>query len=169
MVKIGLFLYSRLTTHQFRKHIRRQAGIADLFRQFLDGGKANVGHLLFGYAEIGGDITVGPALDQKKLDDLEADIVAALAPLADHLAEATAHGLTFQLLAFLAAGQAGGGGVLVELILQDIARALRGGVQGMPAYAPQMIGELVRGDGEQVGLQLPRFVEIGSCKPTCSP
>src|SRR5437762_1908943 len=31
----------------------------------------------------------------------------------------------------------------------------------MPAGAAQVVGELVRGDGEEVGLQLARFVEVG--------
>ena len=51
--------------------------------------------------------------------------------------------------------------MVIELVLQDIAGAFGSGVHGMTAQAAQVIGQLVRGDGEQISLKLAALVVVG--------
>src|SRR5205085_985136 len=49
----------------------------------------------------------------------------------------------------------------VELLMQQVAGALGHRLERMPAGAAEVIGELVRGDREKIGLQLTAVVEVG--------
>src|SRR5262245_56209453 len=79
----------------------------------------------------------------------------------DDLAQAMGDGNAFQLPPFLAASYAGRCRVVVELLVEEVRRAVGGGFERMTALAAQMVGELVGGDGEQVGLQFAAFIEVG--------
>src|SRR5262249_47323906 len=69
--------------------------------------------------------------------------------------------LALQVAAFLTACHAARGRVLVELLVENVGGAVGNVVQRVPSDAAQVIGQLVRGDGEQVRLQLTAVVEVG--------
>src|SRR5262245_9034418 len=70
---------------QFGENVGGQAGIADLFREFLDGGEAIVGNLLLGDAQGSGHVAVGPAFDKQQFQHFDAAEVAFFLPLPDHV------------------------------------------------------------------------------------
>src|SRR5439155_4165242 len=132
-----------------------------MLAQLLDGGETVVGHLLLADLQQGGHVAIRPAPDKQELHYLEAHELAAVLPLANHVAETFFDGLRFQHAPLLAAGHARRGLVMVKLLLQDIARAVGRRVQWMAARAPQMIRYLVRSNGEKISLKLTAVVEMG--------
>src|SRR5262245_39045849 len=50
--------------------------------------------------------------------------------------------------------------MVVKLLVEDVARTVGHRLERMPAGAAQMVGELVRSDGEEIRLQLAAVVEV---------
>ena len=48
-----------------------------------------------GVAQVGGDVAIGPALDEKQLQHLDANVFALLTPLIDQHRQTSAHGVRF--------------------------------------------------------------------------
>src|SRR5262245_53196234 len=64
----------------------------------------------------------------------------------------------------MAAGHARRRRLVVQLDVQWIVGTFRRLLQRMPARAPQIVGDLVRGDREQVRLQLAAIVVVGQAR-----
>src|SRR5262245_51569588 len=155
------YLVLRLGLVQFGEDLDRQAGVPDVLAQLLDRREAIIGHLLLVDLQKGRHVAVGPALDPQKLHHLQPRPVALLLPGRDHLRQPPRQGGILQLLLLLAARHARGSRVGVELLVQHVAGAVRDGPEGMSALPAQLIGQLVGGDGEQIGLQLAAVVKVG--------
>ncbi len=130
--------------------------------EFLNRAEAHVGDLLFGQVEFLSDVLVRPAFDEQKFENLDAFEIALAEPLAEQSAEAASDGAFLQLLPFVAAGDAAGGGTGIgSLEERVVAGGVFGGLlHGVPAELAQMVGQLVRRDGEEVGLQFAFVVVV---------
>jgi ABC-type transport system involved in multi-copper enzyme maturation permease subunit/uncharacterized membrane protein YqaE (UPF0057 family) len=145
---------------QLGENVAGQAGVADVFGQLLHRGEAEVGHLLLADLQEAGYVAVLPPLHPQQFQHLQPQKVALLLPLAHHPPQAAHDGGALQRAPLVAAHQARRRRVMVQLLRQRVA-AVRGGLQRVPPLAPQVVGQLVRGDGEQIRLQLAFVVEVG--------
>jgi len=131
-----------------------------LLGEFLDRGETIIRDLLLGNTQESGHVAIGPALDHEQLEHFEPGKVAALPPLTDQPPKRLSDGFAFQFLPFLTAGQAAGGGMLIVLVMQNVAGPFRRRMQRMPARTAKVIGDLVTRDGEEISLKLAGVVKI---------
>ena len=119
------------------------------------------GHGLLGDVEVLGHVLVGPALDDQELQAAEPVVVAARQPFADELAHGLGQEPLLGLAPLAAAGDArrrpAAAGDLVERTAVVVRAEL---VDRPPPLLAEVVGQLVGGDREQVGLHVPLLVVV---------
>ena len=132
-----------------------------MLRQLPHRREAVIRHLLLADLQELGHVAVRPAFDQQQFQHLQPHVIALLLPLADQLAQAAGDGLAFDFHTLVGPGQARRPRLAaVDLVVQRLGRRLGAGLHRPAAHAAELIGDLVGGDREEVGLQLALLVEI---------
>src|SRR5262245_4098451 len=152
---------TRLGFLQLRKHVPRQACVADVLRQLLHRRESIIRHLLLGHLQKPGHVLVRPSLDEEQLQDLDADELALVPPVVNHLLQGPPNRRGLELDALVAPGQARRPPLPVVRLLGHPLRRLLARLGRPPARPAQVVRDLVRGNGEQVRLQLALVVEVG--------
>ena len=152
---VGDRRHGAAASREFGKDVGRQSRGLDVVGEFLDRPEANVGDLLFGQAELLGDVLVRPTFDEKSSSVL----TRSKSPLASQsrrrLAEAASDRVFLEGPAFVAAGDAGGRRL-------ESGRCWSGSLPAASSVAcctgcrpslAQVVGQLVRRDREEIRLQ----------------
>ena len=152
-----------ILAYQLRKHIFAEALVLDQFSQAVEEVEFEVGDLLLGDAERGGDLFVRRTAHEEQLHALHFFPVALRAPVVDLLGDAVGECVFFEVAAFAAAGDAAGGAVAAGHV-PGAAAAGGGGRKrqgGAAAFAAQVVGQLVGGDREQIAFERAAGVVVG--------